>query len=222
MWNSAAARCCWARFLAVRPGAIWLIGSRRIGRLMEFPVLKNFSHQALVLTSSLPRLKRPRMHARRRAFQSTTALPIDLPARRPAHCHLATVRRGVARNCHSFVLKAPHAFDTGRSCTGRSCTGRSCTGRSCCVKAKSHPKTSSGWQSGRTVLKHYGEDIPPDFCQFVEVRYGGVSLSTTAVTRMAKEPEVMARELTGLLAAVHRAATEEIEQKRGSVSNPID
>ena len=75
-------------------------------------------------------------------------------------------------------------------------------------------------ESISAVLKHYGEDIPPDFCQFVEVRYGGVSLGTTAVTRMAKEPEVMARELTGLLAAVHRA-TDEMEHKRATMPKPF-
>ena len=60
-------------------------------------------------------------------------------------------------------------------------------------------------ESISAVLKHYGEDIPADFCRFVEVRYGGVSLGTPAVTRLAKEPEVMVKELMGLLAAVYRA-----------------
>lgn len=55
------------------------------------------------------------------------------------------------------------------------------------------------------VLKYYGEDVPADFCQFVEVRYSGVSLGTTAVTRLANEPEVMAKELIGLVAAVYHA-----------------
>jgi hypothetical protein len=33
-------------------------------------------------------------------------------------------------------------------------------------------------------------------------------LGTTAVTRLAEEPEVMAKELTGLVAAVYQAAEE--------------
>lgn len=55
------------------------------------------------------------------------------------------------------------------------------------------------------ALAHYGEDIPPDFARFVEVRYHGVSLGTTAVTRLAKEPELMASELVVLAATVYEA-----------------
>lgn len=56
------------------------------------------------------------------------------------------------------------------------------------------------------ALAHYGGDIPPDFARFVEVRYHDVSLGTTAVARLAKEPELMARELTSLMLAVYEAA----------------
>ena len=65
------------------------------------------------------------------------------------------------------------------------------------------------------ALKHYGEDIPADFCQFVHVHYGGVSLGTTAASRVASEPEALASRLTGLVAAV-RQAQEEIAYGRAS------
>lgn len=65
------------------------------------------------------------------------------------------------------------------------------------------------------ALKYYGGDIPPDLCQFVDVQYGGVSLGTTAVSRLASEPEALASRLTGLVAAV-RQAEEEIEYRRAS------
>lgn len=55
------------------------------------------------------------------------------------------------------------------------------------------------------AIRHYGISIPRDFSQFAEVRYGGVSLGTQAVSRLAEEPAVMARELVELDAAVHRS-----------------
>lgn len=58
------------------------------------------------------------------------------------------------------------------------------------------------------ALRHYGNSIPHDFSRFAEVRYGGVSLGTQAVARLAKEPEVMARELVELEAAVYRSVGE--------------
>ena len=58
------------------------------------------------------------------------------------------------------------------------------------------------------ALRHYGEDIPPEFAQFVEVRYHEVSLGTTPVSRLTKEPELMADELVALSAAVYQSIVE--------------
>lgn len=58
------------------------------------------------------------------------------------------------------------------------------------------------------ALRHYGEDIPPEFARFVEVRYHEVSLGTTRVSRLTKEPELMANELVALLAAVYQSIQE--------------
>ncbi|MFZ3139153.1 hypothetical protein [Polaromonas sp.] len=66
------------------------------------------------------------------------------------------------------------------------------------------------------ALKHYGTDIPADFCRFVEVRYDGVSSGTTAVTRLANEPEAMARQLMGLAAAVYEACQDMTSARRAS------
>ncbi|MDO8771977.1 MAG: hypothetical protein Q7K57_25380 [Burkholderiaceae bacterium] len=61
-------------------------------------------------------------------------------------------------------------------------------------------------ESISAALAHYGENIPPDFARFVDVRYHEVSLGTTAVARLAQESELMASELTSLMAAVYEAA----------------
>lgn len=58
------------------------------------------------------------------------------------------------------------------------------------------------------ALRHYGEDIPPGFSRFAEVRYHGVSLGTTEITRLAMEPELMAQELVDLTATVYRSIEE--------------
>lgn len=53
-------------------------------------------------------------------------------------------------------------------------------------EAQCETQKSTCHDSVSAVLKHYGEDIPADFCRFVEVRYGGVSLGTTAVTHFSR------------------------------------
>lgn len=55
------------------------------------------------------------------------------------------------------------------------------------------------------VLAHYGQEIQPEFSQYVEVQYGGVNSGTTAVTRLRQEPELMAQELVALVAEVHHS-----------------
>jgi hypothetical protein len=79
------------------------------------------------------------------------------------------------------------------------------------ARCEHHAPATTVHDSISAVLKYYGEDIPDNFCRFVEVRYGGVSLGTTAVTALAKEPEVLAGQLTSLLAAVYQA-TEDMEK----------
>ena len=54
---------------------------------------------------------------------------------------------------------------------------------------------------------------PPDYSQFVEVRYGGVSLGTQTVARLAKESELRANELVALETAVS-CSIEEIESRK--------
>lgn len=73
------------------------------------------------------------------------------------------------------------------------------------VQCEGHAGSPTRHESISAALAHYGDDIPPDFARFVEVRYHGVSLGTTAVTRLAKEPELMATELVALVAAVYEA-----------------
>lgn len=58
------------------------------------------------------------------------------------------------------------------------------------------------------ALLHYGEDIPPEFARFVEVRYQEVSLGTTEISRLTKESELMAQALVDLSAAVYRSIEE--------------
>lgn len=55
------------------------------------------------------------------------------------------------------------------------------------------------------VLRHYGEDIPPEFARFVEVRYYEVSVGTIEITRLSKEPELLAQELVDLASAVYQS-----------------
>lgn len=66
------------------------------------------------------------------------------------------------------------------------------------------------------ALKEYGTAIPDDFCRFVEVRYAGVTLGTTAVSRLAHEPEAMARQLLALAGAYHDACEDMASARRAS------
>ena len=55
------------------------------------------------------------------------------------------------------------------------------------------------------VLAHYGQEILPEFSQYVEVQYCRVNSGTTAVTRLRQQPELMAQELMALVAEVHHS-----------------
>ncbi|MDB5928821.1 MAG: hypothetical protein JWR60_528 [Polaromonas sp.] len=71
------------------------------------------------------------------------------------------------------------------------------------VHCQDEPPPSPLFSSISAALKHYGMTIPDDVCRFVEVRYDGVTTGTTAVARLANEPEAMARQLLALAAAVY-------------------
>lgn len=71
------------------------------------------------------------------------------------------------------------------------------------------------------ALGSYGQEIPEDFCQFVEIHYGGISSGTTAVARLKTEPQVIAQELVALVAEVSRAEEEIalLQIKKRSIPN---
>ena len=73
------------------------------------------------------------------------------------------------------------------------------------VRCESHTGSLTSHQSVSEALAYYGAGIPPDFAQFVELRYADLCLGTVAVSRLAREPETVARELMALAAAVHAA-----------------
>lgn len=63
------------------------------------------------------------------------------------------------------------------------------------------------------ALRYVGQDVPDDFAHFVNVHYGGGSIGTTALTRLATESEAIANELVALAAALYQSE-EELEFQR--------
>lgn len=71
------------------------------------------------------------------------------------------------------------------------------------------------------ALAYYGEDIPEELSQHVEIHYGGVSSGTTSIGRLRAEPQLIAQELVSLVAEV-MTAEEEIallQIKKRSIPN---
>lgn len=52
------------------------------------------------------------------------------------------------------------------------------------------------------ALIHCGENIPPDFTQYVNVYYGGVSSGTMAVTTLKRDAQSVASALVSICAEV--------------------
>jgi hypothetical protein len=70
------------------------------------------------------------------------------------------------------------------------------------VHIKGQPLDSMVLGSISEALVHFGGTIPPDFSQFVNVYYGGVSSGTLAVARLNTEAESIAAALVSVSAEV--------------------
>lgn len=70
------------------------------------------------------------------------------------------------------------------------------------VHIEGQPPDSMVFGSISEALVHFGDTIPPDFSQFVNVYYGGVSSGTLAVARLKPEAKSIAAALVSVSAEV--------------------
>lgn len=65
------------------------------------------------------------------------------------------------------------------------------------------------------AIRNFGEEAPDDLIRFMNIKYSGCSIGTVSTLRMKSEPEVLAKNLMSLYAAVI-SAEEQMQYQRQS------
>lgn len=76
------------------------------------------------------------------------------------------------------------------------------------ARCEGAPETATVHQSISDALLYYGTDVPEGFARYVNISYGGISLGTQPISRLATHAEAMAHELVELSVEVQYAARE--------------